>query len=118
MSNDVVAALKGLSLHGMAGAWPEVLGTARMKSLDHEALMHQLLKAESAYQFARCINTDASNRVTGGRPALSLRGAQRRGSPATEVVHTLDCRASLAMTSQRLPMTSQKARDDESKGQR
>ena len=44
MSNDVVAALKGLSLHGMAGAWPEVLGTARMKSLDHEALMHQLLK--------------------------------------------------------------------------
>ena len=35
MSNDVVAALKGLSLHGMAGAWPEVLGTARMKSLDH-----------------------------------------------------------------------------------
>ena len=44
MSNDVVAALKGLSLHGMAGAWPEVLGTARMKSLDHEALMHQLLR--------------------------------------------------------------------------
>ena len=53
MSNDVVAALKGLSLHGMAGAWPEVLGTARMKSLDHEALMHQLLKAESAYRDVR-----------------------------------------------------------------
>ena len=53
MSNDVVAALKALSLHGMAGAWPEVLGTARMKSLDHEALMHQLLKAESAYRDVR-----------------------------------------------------------------
>ena len=26
MSNDIVAALKGLSLHGMASAWPEVLG--------------------------------------------------------------------------------------------
>jgi DNA replication protein DnaC len=53
MSNDVVTTLKGLSLHGMAGAWPEVLGTARMKSLDHEALMHQLLKAESAYRDVR-----------------------------------------------------------------
>lgn len=53
MLNDVVTALKGLSLHGMAGAWPEVLGTARMKSLDHEALMHQLLKAESAYRDVR-----------------------------------------------------------------
>lgn len=53
MAPDVVTALKGLSLHGMAGAWPEVLGTARMKSLDHEALMHQLLKAESAYRDVR-----------------------------------------------------------------
>ena len=51
--NDVVTALKGLSLHGMAGAWPEVLGTARLKSRDHEALMHQLLKAESAYRDVR-----------------------------------------------------------------
>ena len=53
MSNDVVAALKGMSLHGMASAWPEVLGTARLKSLDHEALMHQLLKAESGYRDMR-----------------------------------------------------------------
>ena len=36
MSNDIVAALKGLSLHGMASAWPEVLSTARIKTLDHE----------------------------------------------------------------------------------
>ena len=32
MSNDIVTALKGLSLHGMASAWPEVLGTARIKN--------------------------------------------------------------------------------------
>jgi DNA replication protein DnaC len=55
MSNDVVVALKGLSLHGMAGAWPEVLGTARMKALDHETLMEQLLKAESAHRDMRSI---------------------------------------------------------------
>ena len=53
MSNDVVAALKGMSLHGMASAWPEVLGTARLKSLDHETLMNQLLKAESGYRDMR-----------------------------------------------------------------
>lgn len=28
MSNDIVSALKGLNLHGMASAWPEVLGTS------------------------------------------------------------------------------------------
>jgi DNA replication protein DnaC len=53
MSNDIVVSLKGLSLHGMASAWPEVLGTARMKAMDHETLMHQLLKAESAYRDVR-----------------------------------------------------------------
>jgi hypothetical protein len=47
MSNDIVAAFKALSLHGMASAWPEMLGTARMKALDHETVMHQLLKAEA-----------------------------------------------------------------------
>ena len=46
MSNDIAAGLKGLSLHGMASAWPELLGIARLKSLDHEALLHQLIKAE------------------------------------------------------------------------
>lgn len=30
----------------MASAWPEMLGTARMKALDHETVMHQMLKAE------------------------------------------------------------------------
>jgi chromosomal replication initiation ATPase DnaA len=31
----------------MASAWPEVLGTARIKTLDHETVLHQLLKAEA-----------------------------------------------------------------------
>jgi len=53
MSNDIVTALKGLSLHGMASAWPEVLGTARIKTLDHEAVLHQLLKAEAAQREVR-----------------------------------------------------------------
>ena len=53
MSNDIVESLRQLSLHGMASAWPEVLGTARMKALDHETVLHQLLKAESAQREVR-----------------------------------------------------------------
>lgn len=41
------------ALLAIAVIGPEVLGTARMKSLDHEALMHQLLEAESAYRDVR-----------------------------------------------------------------
>ena len=51
--NDIVSALKALSLHGMASAWPEVLGTARIKTLDHETVLHQLLKAEAAQREVR-----------------------------------------------------------------
>jgi len=51
--NDIVTALKALSLHGMASAWPEVLGTARIKTLDHETVLHQLLKAEAAQREVR-----------------------------------------------------------------
>jgi DNA replication protein DnaC len=53
MSNDIIAAFKGLSLHGMASAWPELLGTARLKAMDHETVVHQLLKAESAQREVR-----------------------------------------------------------------
>ena len=55
MSNDIVMALKGLSLHGMASAWPELLGTARLKSLDHETVQYQLIKAESAQREVRSL---------------------------------------------------------------
>ena len=53
MSNDIAAALKSLSLHGMASAWPELLGMARLKAMDHEALLHQLIKAEGAHREVR-----------------------------------------------------------------
>ena len=51
--NDIVSTLKALNLHGMASAWPQVLGTARLKTLDHEAVLHQLLKAEAAQREVR-----------------------------------------------------------------
>ena len=51
--HDLMDAFKALGLHGMASAWPEVLGTARMKSLDHEAVLHQLIKAETAQREVR-----------------------------------------------------------------
>lgn len=53
MSSDIVAALKGLSQHGLASAWLEVLGTARIKTLDHETVLHQLVKAEAAQREVR-----------------------------------------------------------------
>ena len=53
MSNDIIVAFKELSLHGMASAWPELLGTARMKAIDHETVVHQLLKAERAQREVR-----------------------------------------------------------------
>jgi DNA replication protein DnaC len=53
MSNETVAAFKVLSLHGMASVWPELLATARMKSMDPDALAHQLLKAEAAHREVR-----------------------------------------------------------------
>ena len=48
MSNDIAAGLKGLSLHGMASAWPELLGIdgVGLKPLDHEV-------ARSAHQGPR-----------------------------------------------------------------
>ena len=69
MSNDIVAALKGLSLHGMASAWPEVLGTARIKTLDHETVLHQLLKAESAQREVRSM----AYQMRVARPAGKIR---------------------------------------------
>lgn len=38
--NDVVNGLKLLGLHGMTSAWQEVLGTARMKTFDHQVVLH------------------------------------------------------------------------------
>ena len=51
--SDVIDGLKSLGLHGMASAWPEVVGTARMKTLDHEMVLHQLIKSETAHREVR-----------------------------------------------------------------
>ncbi len=53
MSNEIITTFKSLGLHGMASVWPELLGTARMKALDHETVQHQLLKAEAAQREVR-----------------------------------------------------------------
>lgn len=55
MSNEIIAGFRQLSLYGMASAWPELLGTARMKALDHEAVQHQLIKAEKAQRDVRSL---------------------------------------------------------------
>ena len=49
----MIDGLKSLSLYGMASAWPEVLGTARIKALDHEVVLHQLIKSEAAQREVR-----------------------------------------------------------------
>ena len=48
MSNDLVAKLKTLKLHGMAQSWPELMARARHSELDPERLMLELIAAEAA----------------------------------------------------------------------
>jgi len=48
MSNDLVAHLKTLKLHGMAQTLPELMARARSHALDAEQVLHALLAAESA----------------------------------------------------------------------
>ncbi len=50
---ELVTDFKALGLHGMASAWPEVLGTARIKAMDHEVVLRQLIKAEMAQREVR-----------------------------------------------------------------
>ncbi len=55
MSNDIVARLKALRLHGMATNWPELLAHNRHAALNPEDLMRHLLDAESAEREVRGI---------------------------------------------------------------
>lgn len=48
MSNDLIAQLKALKLHGMAQTLPELMAKARSHALDAEQMLHELLAAESA----------------------------------------------------------------------
>ena len=48
MSNDLVAQLKALKLHGMAQTLPELLAQARSHAMDVEQVLQALLAAETA----------------------------------------------------------------------
>ena len=71
--SDVIDGLKSLSLHGMASAWPEILGTARMKTLDHDVVLHQLGQA------ARHHHLQAAPPARHGRQRARRRAAKARG---------------------------------------
>lgn len=55
MSNEIVARLKDLRLHGMAANWPELVAHNRHSALEPEALMRGLLDAEAAERDVRSI---------------------------------------------------------------
>ena len=46
MSNETVAKLKALKLHGMAQNWSELVAQARHTEFDPERFMEQLIAAE------------------------------------------------------------------------
>ncbi|CAJ0808480.1 IS21-like element helper ATPase IstB [Ralstonia holmesii] len=55
MSNEIVARLKALKLHGMASGWAELYAQSRHTEFDPERFMEQLLKAEGAEREVRSI---------------------------------------------------------------
>ena len=55
MTNDTVAKLKSLRLHGMAQTWPELMAQSRNSPVDPERLMDDLLAAEHADRTVRSI---------------------------------------------------------------
>ena len=55
MSNETVAQLKALKLHGMASSWPELVAQARHAEFDPERFMTQLISAERAEREVRSV---------------------------------------------------------------
>jgi DNA replication protein DnaC len=55
MSNETVAQLKALKLHGMASSWPELVAQARHAEFDPERFMAQLISAERAERDVRSV---------------------------------------------------------------
>ncbi|MBU9597650.1 IS21-like element helper ATPase IstB [Burkholderia multivorans] len=55
MSNDIIARLKALKLHGMASSWSELYAQSRHTEFDPERFMQQLLLAEGAEREVRSI---------------------------------------------------------------
>lgn len=73
MSNEVIARLKELKLHGMASSWAELYAQSRHTEFDPERFMQQLLLAEGAS--AKCARL-----VTRWRQPASRRTATSRAS--------------------------------------
>ena len=55
MSNETVAQLKALKLHGMASSWPELVAQARHAEFDPERFMGQLISSERAERDVRSV---------------------------------------------------------------
>jgi hypothetical protein len=55
MSNEMVAQLKALKLHGMAASWPELLAQARHTELEPQRFMESLVAAERAEREVRSV---------------------------------------------------------------
>jgi DNA replication protein DnaC len=55
MSQEIIASLKALKLHGMAANYPEVAAQARHTEFSPEAFLTQLLKSETAERAVRSI---------------------------------------------------------------
>jgi DNA replication protein DnaC len=55
MSNESVARLKSLKLHGMAQTWPELAAKVRLNSLDPDQLIEELIAAETAERAVRSL---------------------------------------------------------------
>ena len=55
MSNEMVAQLKALKLHGMAASWPELLAQARHTEFEPQRFMESLVAAERAEREVRSV---------------------------------------------------------------
>ena len=61
MSNEIIAGLKALKLHGMAQSYAEVTAQARHGAFSSEQFMHQLITAERADRDVRSITYQMSS---------------------------------------------------------
>lgn len=55
MSDEIIAHLKALKLHGMAQSWPDLVAQTRVAEFAPEQFMRQLLRSESAEREVRSI---------------------------------------------------------------
>ncbi|MGS0984184.1 IS21-like element helper ATPase IstB [Burkholderia glumae] len=79
MSNEVIARLKELKLHGMASSWAELYAQSRHTEFDPERFMQQLLLAEGAEREVRSIGYEmAAARFPAHRDLKGFDFAQAR----------------------------------------